>query len=1133
MRKRTLSGDRSFLEKKARPRFLSILFFSFLFSIASQAQVTVTGKVSDSVGNPISGASVVIKENNVGTTTGTDGTYQLKSVPVRATLIISYVGLQTQEIRLGANQTTLNVSLRIDPSSLEGVVITGFQRISKKDFTGAAVTLKGDEIKIDGVPDVSRMLEGRAAGVAVQNVSGTFGAAPKIRIRGATSITGDNKPLWVIDGVVQEDIINISNDQLSSGDANTLLGSAVAGLNVNDIETFDILKDASATALYGARAMNGVVVITTKKGRSGSMNISYSGDFAMQLKPDYNNYDIMNSADQMSVYAELERKGYLDFNSIANRANAGVYGKMADLIKTVNPDGTFALANTPQARADFLMRYARANTDWFGILFRNSLTQTHSLSLSSGTEKAQSYFSLSFFNDEGWTIADNVKRYTANLRNTYKFSDKLTAGFKLATSVRQQTAPGTVNRRSNPVEGAYDRDFDINPFSYALNTSRVLTAYDDNGNLEYFRRNFAPFNIINEVANNKINLNLADIALTADLQYKIAPWLTYSFIGAMRYVRTTKEHRITENSNMANAYRAGSIQVGNVTPNATIAEANQFLYRDPSDPNAQPVSVLPYGGFYNRDEDELKNYTYRNVLNFDKTFADIHQITGLVGQETKYADRQNANNTGFGYQFNNGGVPFVDYRIVKQFIENSLDYYGMGNTYERFVGFFGNLRYTYNKKYALEGTFRRDGSNRLGASKKARWINSYTVSGRWNVEQEDFMENIQPTISYLTLRASYGLNANYGNATNSLAVLRTQLTNRPYLTDRQLAIDIENLENSDLTWERKYETNIGVDVGLLNRRLNVSVDAYKRQSKDLINLIRTSGIGGELTKAANYADMDSKGIEFMINGTVVKTRDFTWQPSLTFGYNTTKITRADNFPIVYDLIVPEGGARVGYPVRGLFSIPFAGLNSLGIPTFANEKGTVSTGVYLQSDQISFLKYEGPVDPTIVGGFSNTFNYKSLSLNFLVSYQAGNKIRLNPAYRSVYTDLDASPNEFKNRWTLPGDEAITNVPSIADSYTKYALDNENAYPYNNYNYSTARVVDGSFVRLKTVALRYSLPASIFGGKVFKSASISVTGNNLWLIYSDKNLHGQDPEFFNAGGVALPINKQIIFSIKTVF
>src|SRR5204863_1147144 len=245
---------------------------------------------------------------------------------------------------------------------------TGFQQIQRKKFTGAAVTLKADDVKLNGVADVSRMLEGRAAGVSVQNVSSTFGSAPKIRVRGATSINGDNKPLWVVDGVVLEDIINISNDQLSSGDPTTLLGSSVAGINANDIETFDILKDAAATALYGARAMNGVVVITTKKGRAGKPVVSFTANFTSQLKPTYADFNIMNSAQQMSVLGELERKGYLNYN-VLDQPNYGVYGQMYTAL-SATPYGNFPLQNTPEAKKQFLLRYANANTDWFDILFR-------------------------------------------------------------------------------------------------------------------------------------------------------------------------------------------------------------------------------------------------------------------------------------------------------------------------------------------------------------------------------------------------------------------------------------------------------------------------------------------------------------------------------------------------------------------------------------------------------------------------------------------------------------------------------------------------------------------------------------------------------------------------------------------
>jgi TonB-linked SusC/RagA family outer membrane protein len=524
---------------------------------ASYFDTTIRGRVVDSVNIPLVGVSVSVKGTQNGTVTNTSGEFTLNNVPPNAILVISSVGYQPVEVRLSGNQASVAVTLFPEAGTLGDVVVTGFQTIQKSRFTGAAVKLSADQVRIDGVADVSRMLEGRAAGVSIQNVSGTFGAAPKVRIRGATSITGENKPLWVIDGVVLEDIVNISNDQLSSGDPNTLLGSAVAGLNPSDIESYDILKDAAATALYGARAMNGVIVITTKKGRAGKAVISYTGNFGTLLKPSYENYDIMNSADQMSVYSEIERKGFLRLSDIANSSNSGVYGKLAELINTFDPvTGQYAVENSVEGRNAFLLRYAKENTDWFDVLFRNSFSQEHSLSISSGTDKAQSYFSASFYNDNGWTVADNVKRYTANLRNNYALSDRFNVGFILTSAVRQQKAPGTISRISNPVEGSFDREFDINPFSYALNTSRALTPFDENGNREYFRRNYAPFNILTELENNYIKLNLLDAKLQGQATYKITPHITYDFVGALRFVKTSKEHQITENSNQANAYRA-------------------------------------------------------------------------------------------------------------------------------------------------------------------------------------------------------------------------------------------------------------------------------------------------------------------------------------------------------------------------------------------------------------------------------------------------------------------------------------------------------------------------------------------------------------------------------------------------
>src|ERR1044072_992618 len=429
--------------------------------------IDVKGVVTSEKREPLPGITVGVKGIARGAITNEKGEFELKRISSDAILVFSGTGYRVEEVNLSTFKGgLLAIQLKENPTSLQEVVVTVFQNIDKNKFSGAATLLKMEDAKIEGVADVSRMLEGRVAGVAIQNVSGTFGTAPKVRIRGATSINGDNKPLWVVDGVVLEDVVNISNDQLSSGDPTTLLGSAVAGLNSNDIESFDILKDAAATALYGARAMNGVVVITTKKGRVGKAVVTYTGNFSTQLKPRYGDFNIMNSAQQMSVLAQLERKRSLT-SDILSDADYGVYGKMYEELSTLDSNGRFVLKNNNAAQKAFLLRYAKANTDWFDLLFRNNFMQEHSIAISSGTDKTQSYFSTSYYGDNGWTIADKVSRYTLNYRNNYKFNDKLSAGFATVGSVRQQKAPGSLSRSGNPVEGKYDRDFDINPFSYA------------------------------------------------------------------------------------------------------------------------------------------------------------------------------------------------------------------------------------------------------------------------------------------------------------------------------------------------------------------------------------------------------------------------------------------------------------------------------------------------------------------------------------------------------------------------------------------------------------------------------------------------------------------------------------------
>lgn len=1099
----------------------------------TRKDIIVKGRVKDKKdGSTMPGVSVREKGASNAVSTNGQGEFTIV-VKEGATLSFASVGYKTFEIAVNG-RTSIDVSLDEDANDLKevNIVSTGYQDINKKLFTGAATSLKASDVKRDGITDVSRMLEGRVAGVSIQNVSGTFGAAPKIRVRGATSISGDNKPLWVVDGIILEDVVNISNEQLSTGDPSTLVGSSVAGLNPDDIESFNILKDAAATAQYGARAMNGVIIITTKKGRNtdGKPLISYTGNFSSYMKPSYSNFDILNSADQMNVYIEMQNKGWLNHSSSSRNANGGVFTKMYNEMYIYDAaTNSYALRNDAQSQKQFLQRYADANTDWFDVLFKQSLMQEHSVSVATGTEKAKIYASTSFLQDNGWTIADKVKRFTGNFRGNFEISDKLS--FELITqgSIREQNAPGTLGRNGNPVYGTYDRDFDINPFSYALNTSRTLTPYDANGNREFFTQNYAPFNILNELENNTLELGLIDFKVQGGLKYKITKNLKYSFDGSYRFAKTSQEHKITENSNMAQAYRAG------ISPNdATIRNNNKFLYSDPDDPNALPVSVLPYGGFYKTNDDNITNYYARNSLEFDKTFNEDHLFNVFATQEMRYINRQNKVFDGYGYQYDKGGIPFIDPNIVKSNVEGGFNYYSMGYRYERYLNYSLRAAYSYKGKYSFNATGRYDGSNLLGESPSARWLPTWNVSGAWNIDTENFMQNgrIKNVLNRATLRATYGLVASMGSATNSSLVLRSMATRRPYIPEKETKLYIDGLENSELTFEKLNELNVGLDLGFFADRLTLTVDAYKRKSFDLIGAFRNGGIGGESVKLANYADMKSSGIEAALGAKVLKTTNFNWSTQLIFGFNQNKITNLQNQPLIFDLIGADGGALEGYAQRGLFSIDFQGLDALnGSPKFINNEGVTSGDVYLQSNIVKYLKYEGPVDPKYTGGYSNTFKYKDFTLSTLVTFAAGNKVRLSPAFKTSYSDLDAMPKAFLSRWEMQGDELKTNVPSILDALE--AIDFRSVYAYNNYNYSTERVADGGFVRMKQIILSYNIPSKYTKKLGLTNSSISAVGNNLFLIYSDKKLNGQDPEFFGSGGVALPIPRQFTLSLKVGF
>ena len=1087
----------------------------FLLVGSALAQTKVTGVVTSSEdGQPVTGVSVKVVGTTVGALTNLDGVFTITVPNLNSRLQFTYIGMLPKTVKASAQ---MKVVLEPDSKVLGEVVVTGMQKMDKRLFTGSTSKIDAAKSRLDGVADVSRSLEGRVAGVSVQNVSGTFGTAPKIRVRGATSIYGSSKPLGVVDGVIMEDVTEVNADALSSGDAATLISSAIAGLNADDIESFQILKDGSATSIYGARAMGGVIVVTTKKGKAGTTRINYTGEFTMRLKPDYGNFNIMNSQEQMGIYKEMEADGLISFGRTYRASDSGVYGKMYHLINTYNPATGYGLANTQAAMYGYLREAEMRNTNWFDELFSNAISSNHSVSLSTGTDKAQLYTSFSYMNDPGWSKQSKVQRYTFNVNALYNLSKKVSVNLIGNAAYRQQRSPGAANQHADGVTGEVSRDFDINPYSYAINSSRAL---DPN---TFYMRNYAPFNIHNELATNYNDYDVIDTKVQAELKYKPITKVELAVLGAYKFSTTTQANRIMEGSNMARAFRA--------MDDATMRDNNPWLYTDPAQPNSKPFSVLPKGGFYRETKYKMNSWDFRATASYNDVYANDHIVNVFGGMEVNNTDRSRSYFNGVGMQYDMGFLGDYDYRYFKQASEENSLYYWLSNSYGREVSFFGTATYSWKGRYTLNGTVRYEGSNRLGKARSARWLPTWNVSGAWNVHEEAwFAKTFKDVLSHATLKASYSLTGDKPAVTNSQIIIESTNIWRPFASDKESGLEVYRFANPDLTYEKKHELNLGVDLGFFKNRINVTLDWYTRNNFDLIGPKVTNGTKGEVSQYMNVASMRSHGEEFAITSKNFVGKDFQWTTDFIFSHVKTKVTSLDTRKRIIDMITGSGFAKEGYAYRSLFSMDYRGLTSSGIPTFINQKGDlVTSNIDFQSYELGNLVYEGPTDPTFTGSLGNVFSYKGLHLNIFATYAFGNKMRLDPAFSSYYSDLNAMPKEFKNRWTIAGDEAFTDVPAIAD-LRQIQADSRLNRAYNAYNRSTARVAKGDFIRMKEISLSYDFPQRWISYLHLNTVNLKLQATNLFLIYSDKKLNGQDPEFFNAGGVAIPMARQFTMTLR---
>ena len=1115
----------------------ALIIFLMLFSVfklSAQKNGIVSGIIKDEQGETLIGAYVQVLETKEKAITDVNGYFSINA-NVGQTLQISYIGMLTKNVKVGSSK--LDIVLKTDTRQIEEVVVTGYQKIRNRVYTGASSSVKIDDIKLEGVADISRMLEGRVAGLSIQNISGSFGSAPRINIRGGASIIGNVQPLWVIDGAVYEDLVHLSLDQLASGDAVTLISSAVSGLNPADIQDIQILKDASATSVYGARALNGVIVITTKAGRRDTpLRVTYSTENTIRMKPRYNSFDLLNSQETMSLYQEMNDKGYFGITNSLYGRRSGIYYQLYKGLSTINPEtGDYYLPNTPDARMAFLRKREYANTDWFSYLFTLNPITNNSITFSGGGRNTANYASISFYHDAGWTVADKVSRLTANVKNTFYINDKLITTLNAQGNIRSQKAPGTMPQRKNSAIGIFERDFDINPFSYALGTSRTLRPFNENGSFEYYRNNWAPFNIFNEYANNKMNIDVLDFKIQGEADYKLKDYISFKALLATRHAYTITSHEIHEGSNIVQAHRANE--------NPFVAQQNLYLVHDKDNPQLQPKVGLPHGGILNKTEASLKSFLARIAFDFDKRI-NKHDMKAFAFTEIRLAMRTINPFYGYGIQYDRGNQVYTSPLIFKKLINESSTYFNLHKRNDRGVTFSFNGTYGYAGKYIFNMVFNCEGSNTSGKGVRALWLPTWNIGAKWNIDQEDFMKG-NKNISLLALRASYGLTAKMNEeAINANSIYKSGIVNRYDFNERENKLNILHLENRDLTWEKMYELNIGTELGLFNNRISTTLDIYQRNTFDLIDLVRTSGVGGQYYKYANFGDMRTQGIELGIHTKNIITNVFSWSTGFTLSAMNQKITRLLNTPNAFDMVAGRGrGNIVGYPRGSLFSFNFQGLNKNGLPTFdfglypssQGEYSNIAGADFLDTQYAkSYLLYHGPIEPQFIGGLSNTLKYKDWELSFFITMQAGNKIRLNPTFDPEFGDLNVFSKSYYNRWLNPGDEFKTDVPVLPSLELIEKVGKENIErAYNTYNYSQQMVADGSFVRMKSISLGYNVPEKFLKKVKLHTMNFRLNITNPFLIYSDKKLKGQDPEYYKSGGVSLPIPKQYTMTLNIGF
>ncbi len=988
------------------------MVFSFVFAFSAWAQRTVSGKVTDEKGEGLPGVNVVMKGTTTGVTTDLDGNFQISVPDDNTVLVFSSVGMTTQEVTVGA-RTIIDIGMSIDTKELQELVVVGYGTTLKTEFTGSSASINSESLGRLPVVSADQALQGLAAGVQVVSNSGTPGGGMSIRVRGQTSISASNDPLYVVDGVP------IVSGNLQQNGLGGQSGNALAGLNPNDIESIEVLKDASSTAIYGARAANGVVLITTKRGQTGTtkVDVGYMRGWGNPT----NIIDVLNADEWEMIMNEA-------------RINGGL-----------TPTNYDALPN------------ADVDTDWLDAVFRTAIIEQFNVSISGGDDKTRYFLSGSYRDEEG-TLGNDVggsgyKRATARLNLDHTASEKLTLGSSIGISYDQNSRIPNDNNIYGVLSTALLTAPNVPIYVLDPETGEPTSEYSPE----------PPFANPVQVLEKERALNSTKkVVGNVFFSYEILEGLSFRTDASVDYTQLTEDHY-------------------------------------------QPASTFQGAGvgtgLYNTNE--FTTTLIEPTLRGSKTLGSNHNLTGVVG--TTFQNRTNWRNSVSGQGFSRESLTYL----------TSAATITAGSSLRRdyaFQSVFGRVGYSFKGKYLANATVRRDGSSRFGPDNKFGTF--WAVSGGWNFSEESFMDAIS-FIDYGKLRMSYGKTGN--DQIGEFTYLGTWTGGANYLD--QPASAPTRIANNALKWEETTTLDIGLELALFKSRVNLNVGYFDGSTVDLLYANPIPEATGFNSVQSNIGEIRNWGWEFDVNTiNVDMPNGFKWTTTANISFLRNEVVSLlDPEPIV------QGFASAiieGQPLNTFYAYKFLGVNpATGMSMYQDVNGD---GNITADDQTIIGDYQ----PSYLGGITNNFSYKGLTLSVFFQFIQGVDVYNNT--RAFMEHLGTSAwgmdRSVLRRWQKPGD--ITDIPRAATGAT-VGLNNED---------NSRFLEDGSYLRLKNITLAYDVPNEIAAKAGLRTARIYFTGVNL-LTFT--NYSGFDPEVnvFNNTNTAqgtdfltFPQSKQVFLGVN---